>query len=77
MIFEINNIGKIKNAGIELKGITVLAGNNNTGKSTFGKTLFSIFNAFFDAEKTIKKNEKIVSQKLYFALYNLHIVILI
>ncbi|MDR2441505.1 MAG: ATP-binding protein [Planctomycetaceae bacterium] len=58
MFFEIDNIGKIRKSQIEMRGITVLAGNNNTGKSTFGKALFSIFNAFFDAEKTIKKERK-------------------
>jgi predicted ATP-dependent endonuclease of OLD family len=55
MFLEINNIGKIENAKIEMRGITVLAGNNNTGKSTFGKVLFCIFNSFFEAEHTIKK----------------------
>ncbi|MDR2706047.1 MAG: ATP-binding protein [Planctomycetaceae bacterium] len=55
MFLEIKNIGKIKNAKIELRGITVLAGNNNTGKSTFGKVLFCVFNSFFDAENTIQK----------------------
>ncbi|MDR1270575.1 MAG: ATP-binding protein [Planctomycetaceae bacterium] len=58
MFFEIDNIGKIRNSRIEMRGITVLAGNNNTGKSTFGKALFSIFNAFFDTEKKIRKERK-------------------
>ncbi|MDR2761146.1 MAG: ATP-binding protein, partial [Planctomycetaceae bacterium] len=58
MFFEIDNIGKVKNARLEMRGVTVLAGNNNTGKSTFGKALFSIFNAFFESEKTIKKERK-------------------
>jgi predicted ATP-dependent endonuclease of OLD family len=55
MFLEICNVGKIKNAKIEMRGITVLAGNNNTGKSTFGKVLFCVFNSFFDAENTIQK----------------------
>jgi predicted ATPase len=53
MFFEINNIGKVQNARIEMRGITVLAGNNNTGKSTLGKALFSIFNAFYESEQGI------------------------
>ncbi|MDR0704695.1 MAG: ATP-binding protein [Planctomycetaceae bacterium] len=58
MFFEIDNIGKVRNSRIEMRGITVLAGNNNTGKSTFGKALFCIFNAFFDTEKKVQKERK-------------------
>lgn len=42
MKIEINNIGKIENAEIILDGITIVAGENNTGKSTIGKTLYSL-----------------------------------
>ncbi|MDR1492635.1 MAG: ATP-binding protein [Planctomycetaceae bacterium] len=55
MILEIANIGKIQNAKIELRGITVVAGGNNTGKSTFGKVLYCMFNAFCNAETAIQK----------------------
>ncbi|MDR0338040.1 MAG: ATP-binding protein [Planctomycetaceae bacterium] len=58
MFFEIDNIGKVRNTQIEMRGITVLAGNNNTGKSTFGKALFSIFSAFFDTTQKIQKERK-------------------
>ena len=58
MFFEIDNIGKIKNAQIEMQGITVLAGNNSTGKSTFGKALYCIFNAFYESDSEIKKERK-------------------
>lgn len=43
MILEIKNIGKFNEAKIEIKGITVIAGPNNTGKSTIGKFLFLYF----------------------------------
>ncbi|MBR1723431.1 MAG: AAA family ATPase [Ruminococcus sp.] len=36
MIFKIKNFGKIAEANIKLDGITVICGNNNTGKSTVG-----------------------------------------
>ena len=42
MKIKINNIGKICEAEILLNGITVIAGENNTGKSTIGKTLFAL-----------------------------------
>ncbi|MDD2840148.1 MAG: AAA family ATPase [Rickettsiales bacterium] len=42
MKLHLENIGKIKKADIEIGGLTVLAGENDTGKSTVGKVLFSI-----------------------------------
>lgn len=49
----IKNIGKLKNAEVEINGITVITGENNTGKSTVGKTLFSLFYGFYDLDKKI------------------------
>lgn len=40
---EIKNIGKIEQANIALNGLTIISGENNTGKSTIGKAVFSIF----------------------------------
>ena len=45
MNIEIRDIGKIEHADVTLDGITVIAGENNTGKSTIGKTVFTVFNA--------------------------------
>ncbi|MEB9828814.1 AAA family ATPase [Bacillus cereus] len=41
MKISINNIGHVKQAEIEVNSITVIAGNNNTGKSTVGKALYA------------------------------------
>lgn len=49
----LNNIGKIKSASIDIEGITVIGGENNTGKSTISKALYSILNAIFDLNNTI------------------------
>ncbi len=57
MIFKLKNFGKIAEADIKLDGITVICGNNNTGKSTVGKALFSFFNSLVDYK------DKIVSEK--------------
>lgn len=43
MKLEIQNIGKIKTANIKIEGITVIVGDNNTGKSTVGKILATLF----------------------------------
>ena len=40
MKLKVNNFAKIKEADIIIDGITVIAGENNTGKSTIGKILF-------------------------------------
>lgn len=61
MIFKIKNFGKIAEANIKLDGITVICGNNNTGKSTVGKALFCFFNALNDYKNKIdaQKNNKL------------------
>ena len=56
----IDNIAKIKHAEIKLKGITVIAGNNDTGKSTVGKVLFSMFNSLNNIEDKLKKRESLI-----------------
>lgn len=47
MYLKLRNIGKITEADIELTGMTVIAGENNTGKSTVSKALFSAFNSLY------------------------------
>lgn len=54
MNLTLKNIGKIQDAVVEINGITVIAGANNTGKSTIGKTLYSVFNSFYNIEKQIR-----------------------
>lgn len=42
---KMNNIGKLKEADISVRPLTILAGPNNTGKSFFSKALYSVFSA--------------------------------
>jgi len=51
MKLELKNIGKFKEAEVLLEGITVIGGENNTGKSTISKTLFSVIKAYQEAEE--------------------------
>ena len=53
MDFKLKDLGKIKKADIKLDGITVICGDNNTGKSTIGKSLFSFYNALYDYKTKI------------------------
>lgn len=45
MRIKLHNILKIESADIEIGGLTVLTGENNSGKSTIGKILFSVLKA--------------------------------
>ena len=54
MKLTINNIGKLKNAEVEINGITVITGENDTGKSTISKSLYAVFNTFYKINKKIK-----------------------
>ena len=54
MKIELNNIGPFVEASVDIDGITVVAGENGTGKSTIGKTLYAMFNAFYLYKKHIK-----------------------
>lgn len=51
----IDNFAKIKHADIVIDGITVIAGENNTGKSTVGKILYSSFNSLCDIDLKIEQ----------------------
>ena len=57
MKLSIKNIGKLKEADVEINGITVITGENDTGKSTVGKVLWSIFNSFFEIKKQIRTDK--------------------
>lgn len=53
MELNIKNFASIKEASIKIDGITVIAGENNTGKSTIGKILFASFNSLRDIDKKV------------------------
>jgi hypothetical protein len=53
MRLHLHNIGMIKSAEIELNGITVITGENNTGKSTVGKVLYSLYYGLNDLSMNV------------------------
>ncbi len=66
MILKLTNIGRLKPTEISIDGLTVICGNNNTGKSTIGKVLFCLFTSFYDIEKSIQKEkEELIFQYLF------------
>lgn len=55
MLLKIEKIGMIKEADIQIDGIAVIAGENNSGKSTVGKALFCIFNTLYNINEKVKE----------------------
>ena len=69
MRLKIENIGKVRYADVKLNGITVVAGENSSGKSTVGKILFSSVKAVADAREDDDKNREKTINKLVTSLY--------
>ncbi len=76
---HMENIGIIKNADIDLPGLTVITGKNSSGKSTIGKALYSIVEGSLDLDYKYKEDRKAYVQagldsamdKLSCGIYNL------
>lgn len=68
----IKNVGIIKQANIALNGLTVIAGENDTGKSTVGKLMFAIVKALSRFEQDLnddkKKHIREIIESIYFQL---------
>ena len=58
MRLVVENFAKIKHADLEFDGITVLAGKNNTGKSTIGKIVFALFFSMYRMGNKILNERK-------------------
>lgn len=67
-IMEINiaNIGHIEKAQIDVESITVIAGNNNTGKSTVGKVLYATATGLnlLDSKKVLIEKGEVIASKI-------------
>lgn len=72
MELQLQNIGMIKETTIKIDGLTVIAGENNIGKSTVGKLLFSLIksNSRYSEDLEEGKDDKIFSliEKNYFEI---------
>jgi predicted ATPase len=81
MTLELKNIGMIKEASVKIDGLTVIAGENDTGKSTVGKFLYlsikhellldeeentkSFFKRFFKSKSMIKVEDIFNSEEVF------------
>lgn len=65
MEITLKNIGIIENSTIKIDGLTVIAGYNNSGKTTIGKVAYSIFEAISKIdEKMLCDKNKFISKEL-------------
>jgi hypothetical protein len=62
MNLNLKYIGIVKNADVRLDGLTVIAGENDTGKSTVGKLMFSIVKAVsrYEQDLNVSKEHNII-----------------
>lgn len=65
MRVRLENIGIIEDADVEINRLTVIAGNNDSGKSTIGKVAYSLTKSFEDFEKNYER-EKAEKMDMYF-----------
>lgn len=65
MRISIKNIAKILEAGLDIEGLTVIAGYNNMGKSTMLKSVYTVFNTFRDSKRKIYS---VLEESIYVSL---------
>ena len=65
MELKIRNVGKIDSADIEIKGITIIAGLNGTGKSTVSCSLFAMFHSFSNMSRKINWEKQYAIERLF------------
>ena len=80
MKIKLQGIGIIKDSEIELNGLTVITGDNNSGKTTVGKVVYSLFDAVSDLQMKAEVDKKFYAFKvlqniqsnlaIYYHVYN-------
>ena len=69
MKITLKNVGYIKDADINLNGLNVIAGPNGTGKSTVGKTVYTIIKSISNSEKIVYENRKMLAESMCRTLF--------
>jgi predicted ATPase len=58
MQIKLENVGIIKNSLIDIKGLTVITGKNNSGKTTVGKVIYSLIDAVCNLDKKAERDKR-------------------
>ena len=69
MQISFKNIGIIKEADINLDGLTVIAGLNDSGKSTIGKSIFSVIKSVSRYKEDLEEDKETNIKKLVDGIY--------
>lgn len=69
MRLVLENVNKIKKADIELNGLTVITGANDSGKSTVGRVLFSVIKALVNGLNNNDKDKVKSIKERFSSLY--------
>lgn len=69
MFLKLKNVGRLKSADVKINGLTVICGNNNTGKSTIGKILYCIYDSLHNLEDNVRMDKvESITRSLTYAL---------
>ena len=63
MQINLENIGIVKDSSITIDGLTVITGKNNSGKTTVGKTLYSLLDAVSDIQQKSTSDKLVYIQR--------------
>lgn len=63
--FILRNFAKVRAADVELNGITVVVGENNSGKSTVGKTLYSLCSVLSNLDERVRESKLLSVEEAY------------
>ena len=58
MKIKLSDVGRVKNAEVVFDGITVVAGNNGSGKSTISKSLYTVLEASYDVQNKVIQQQR-------------------
>lgn len=65
MKIKLKNVGRIKDSEVEIETITVIAGENGSGKSTVGKALCGMFDGLYNVRERIKRKREDELRKIF------------
>jgi len=69
MQITLKNVGFVSEAEVGLAGLNVIAGPNGTGKSTVGKTVYTIIKSISDCDSIVNEHREIIINSLCRAIF--------